>query len=358
MNPQQLTIRRPDDWHLHVRDGVLLSAVLSASARQFARAIIMPNLLPPITTTSAALAYRKRILQALTPLPGRHFEPLMTLYLTEDLSPDEISRAHECGVIHAVKLYPAGATTHSASGVANITEVFLILERMQHLGMPLLIHGEAIGEEIDIFDREALFIERTLIPLRDRFPELKIVFEHITTQTAVDYVRSCETGIAATITAHHLLENRNALFAGGIRPHLYCLPILKRERDRQALLEAATSEDRRFFLGTDSAPHLRTDKETACGCAGLFTALSAMEFYAQAFASVGALERLEGFASLNGPAFYGLPPNEERLTIVCDDWQVPEAVPVPGADGMEIVPFCAGETLHWKVLDQAYHETE
>ena len=358
MNPQQLTIRRPDDWHLHVRDGALLSAVLSASARQFARAIIMPNLLPPITTTSAALAYRERILQALTPLQRRHFEPLMTLYLTEDLSPNEISRAHECGVIHAVKLYPAGATTHSAFGVADITQVFLTLERMQHLGMPLLIHGEATGEEVDIFDREACFIDRTLIPLRERFPELKIVFEHITTQASVHYVRSCETGMAATITAHHLLENRNALFAGGIRPHLYCLPILKREQDRQALLEAATSEDRRFFLGTDSAPHPCADKEAACGCAGLFTALSAMELYAQAFASAGALERLERFASLNGPLFYGLAPNEERLTLVCDDWQVPETVPVPGVDGMEIVPFRAGETLHWKVLDQACYETE
>ncbi|MCH9670889.1 MAG: dihydroorotase [Gammaproteobacteria bacterium] len=344
-----ITIIRPDDWHLHLRDGPLLEAVVEATARQFARAIIMPNLKPPVTSTQMAQAYRERILAALVrTAPGVSFEPLMTLYLTDGLSPDEVSRAHDSGIVYAAKLYPAGATTNSDAGVTHVDRIASTLERMQRIGMPLLIHGESTAPDIDVFDREDIFIEQTMVPLRARYPELKIVFEHITTKSAADYVSSCAELTAATITAHHLLDNRNAIFDGGIRPHMYCLPILKRERDRQALVAAATSGDPRFFLGTDSAPHPRADKETACGCAGLFTALNAMELYAEAFEQVGALEKLEAFASLNGPRFYGLAPNEETITLVRGSAQVPAKVM---AGDVEIVPYRADEAMRW-VIEQ------
>ena len=343
----QITLKRPDDWHLHVRDGAILKAVLEASAREFSRAIIMPNLASPITTTDEALAYRTRILNALPPDKVGQFTPLMTLYLTDTLSASEVIRAQESGLVHAVKMYPAGATTHSTAGVTDITLTYETLACMQRIGMPLLIHGESTNSQVDIFDRELVFIEQTLIPLRQRFPELKIVFEHITTRAAVQYVQASASFTAATITVHHLLENRNALFQGGIRPHRYCLPILKRETDRQALLAAATSGDKRFFLGTDSAPHLRHDKESACGCAGLFTALSALPLYAEAFAEAEALHHLEGFASVHGPSFYGLPVNDEYITLKPQPWRIPASLVVPGAG--EIIPYRAGETVRWQV---------
>jgi len=342
---QSLTITRPDDWHVHLRDGATLASVLPHTARQFARAIVMPNLRPPITTTAQAAAYRARILAALP--SGMQFDPLMTLYLTDNTPPDEIRRASDSGFIHAVKLYPAGATTNSDAGVSDLSKCTKTLETMQMLGMPLLVHGEVTDPAVDIFDREAVFIERVLQPLRRAMPALKVVFEHITTADAAQYVRAGEGPIAATITAHHLLYNRNEIFKGGIRPHYYCLPVLKRERHRLALVEAATSGNARFFLGTDSAPHAKGLKEQACGCAGCYTALHAMELYAQAFDQAGALDRLEAFASFNGPAFYGLPRNADSVTLRREAWTVPIELPLGDAT---IVPLNSGETLAWKLV--------
>jgi len=338
-----ITLTRPDDWHLHLRDGEVLGAVLGASARQMGRAIIMPNLTPPVTTTQQALAYRERILAALP--DGSHFEPLMTLYLTDDTPAAEIERASESGLIHAVKLYPAGATTNSASGVTDLAHCDAAIAAMARLGMPLLMHGEVTHADIDIFDREAVFIETVLTPLLERHPDLKVVFEHITTRQAAEFVAKAPANVAATITAHHLLFNRNHMLVGGIRPHYYCLPILKRERHRQALLEAATSGSGKFFLGTDSAPHAQDDKESACGCAGAYTAPAAIELYATAFEQVDALDRLEGFASHHGPDFYGLPRNADTITLVRESWQVPRSLPY--ADGERIIPLMAGESLAW-----------
>jgi dihydroorotase len=339
-----ITLHRPDDWHVHLRDGEMLATVLPFTARQFARAIVMPNLLPPITTVAAARAYRCRILEALP--TGADFTPLMTCYLTDATDPEEVARGWSEGVFTAVKLYPARATTNSADGVTDYDRISPVLDGMARLGMPLLIHGEVTDPEVDVFDREAVFIERVLEPLRQRFPGLRIVLEHITTQEAVDYVVAAGPNLAATITAHHLVINRNAIFAGGIRPHFYCLPIAKRERHRLALRRAATSGNQRFFLGTDSAPHRVDAKEAATGCAGIFTAPSAIETYAEVFEEVGALDRLEAFASLNGPAFYSLPPNETRVTLVRQDFRVPERV---GEGDNAIVPFRAGETLRWSL---------
>ncbi|KAI3592415.1 dihydroorotase [Cupriavidus sp. CER94] len=340
---QKLTITRPDDWHLHVRDGAALSAVLPDTARQFARAIIMPNLKPPVTTVALARAYRDRILAALP--AGVAFEPLMTLYLTDNLPPEEIVAAKASGFVHAVKLYPAGATTNSDAGVTDIRRCYPTLEAMQREGIPLLVHGEVTDGDIDIFDREAVFIDRVMKPLRRDMPELKVVFEHITTRDAAQYVAEAEGPIGATITAHHLLYNRNAIFTGGIRPHYYCLPVLKREIHRDALVKAATSGSERFFLGTDSAPHARGLKEHACGCAGCYTALHAMELYAEAFDTAGALDKLEAFASFNGPAFYGLPRNTGTLTLTREDWELPAELPYGDTT---LVPLRAGETLRWK----------
>jgi len=341
-----LTLTRPDDWHLHVRDGAAMRAVVPHSARQFARAIIMPNLRPPVITTEQALAYRERILDALP--AGSDFQPLMTLYLTDNTPPDEIARARESGHIVACKLYPAGATTNSDSGVTAINQIYPVLEAMQAQGLPLLIHGEVTDPDVDVFDREAAFIERVLIPVVRDLPALRIVLEHITTQDAADYVREAPATIAATITAHHLLYNRNAIFQGGIRPHYYCLPILKRERHRQALLQAATSGNPKYFLGTDSAPHPRPGKETACGCAGCYTAHAALELYAEAFDAAGALDRLEAFASFHGADFYGLPRNTGAVTLRRQPTLVPDGFPF-GAD--ELVPLRAGEMLGWRLAD-------
>ena len=339
-----ITIRRPDDWHVHLRDGAMLAAVTPHTARQFARAIVMPNLMPPVTDIAAALAYRRRILAAVP--AGASFAPLMTAYLTDTGDPAEIARGHAQGVFAAVKLYPAHATTNSAHGVTSIDRVMPVLERMAAIGMPLLVHGEATDPEIDVFDREAVFIERTLDPLRRRLPELRIVLEHITTAEAVAYVEAAASNLAATITAHHLIINRNAIFQGGIRPHLYCLPIAKRERHRLALRRAATGGDRRFFLGTDSAPHAIPTKETACGCAGIFTAPCALELYAEVFEDEGALDRFEGFASVHGPEFYRLPVNQARVTLRRE----PLAVPAQIGDGdLAVAPFRAGETLRWRL---------
>jgi dihydroorotase len=340
-----LTITRPDDWHLHLRDGAALASVLPHTARQFGRAIVMPNLKPPVTTTEQAAAYRDRILAALP--PGMNFEPLMTLYLTDNTPPDEIRRAKDSGLIHAVKLYPAGATTNSDAGVTDLSKCTKTLEMMQELDMPFLVHGEVTDPEIDLFDREAVFIERVLQPLRRAMPALKIVFEHITTSEAAQYVAEAEGPIGATITAHHLLYNRNEIFKGGIRPHYYCLPVLKREQHRKALLAVATSGDERFFLGTDSAPHPKGLKEHACGCAGCYTALHAMELYAQAFAEVGALDKLEAFASFNGPDFYELPRNTGSITLARESWTVPAELPFADTS---IVPLNGGETIGWKLV--------
>jgi dihydroorotase len=340
-----LTLTRPDDWHLHLRDDEALAAVVGASARQMGRAIIMPNLQPPVTTTEDALAYRERILAALP--EGSRFEPLMTLYLTDNTPAEEIERAHASGLVHAVKLYPAGATTNSDSGVTDLAHCDAAVGAMARLGIPLLVHGEVTDAEIDIFDREAVFIERVMKPLLERHPDLKVVFEHITTADAAEFVAAAPAHIGATITAHHLLYNRNRMLVGGIRPHYYCLPILKRERHRQALLAAATSGSPKFFLGTDSAPHAQGDKESACGCAGAYTAPAAIELYATAFEQAGALERLEGFASHFGPDFYGLARNADSVTLVREPWQLPESLPYAG--GQRIVPLCAGETLPWKL---------
>jgi dihydroorotase len=346
---REITLTRPDDWHLHLRDGGTLRAVVGDSARQFGRAIIMPNLKPPVTTTEAARAYRGRILEALAQAgvqPGA-FEPLMTLYLTDRTPPDEIRRARDSGFIHGVKLYPAGATTNSDSGVTDLLgNCRQTLAVMQEVGMPLLMHGEVTDPQVDVFDREAVFIERVMRPLRRAFPALKVVFEHLTTADGVAYVREADGPVAATLTAHHLLYNRNALFRGGLRPHYYCLPILKRETHRQALLEAATSGSPRFFLGTDSAPHPRGAKEQDCGCAGCYTAYHAMALYATAFEAQDRLDRLEAFASLNGPRFYGLAPNRGTITLERCEAVIPQALAV---DGTNVVPLAAGETLGWRL---------
>lgn len=338
-----LTITKPDDWHLHLRDGAAMRAVLPHSAAQFGRAIVMPNLKPPVTTVTAALEYRARIVDALP--DGSRFEPLMTLYLTDTLPADEIARAHEAGIA-AVKLYPAGATTNSAAGVTDLRRVHDTLDAMQRVGMPLLVHGEVTDPEVDLFDREAVFIDTVLAPLRKDFPTMKIVLEHITTREGAQYVAEAGPHTAATITAHHLLYNRNALFLGGMRPHFYCLPVLKREVHRAALVKAATSGSDRFFLGTDSAPHAATLKEHAVGCAGCYTALSAMELYAEAFDQAGALDRLEAFASFNGPAFYGLPRNTDCITLRRESWALPESLPFGDA---ALKPLRGGETVAWKL---------
>jgi len=342
-----VTLARPDDWHLHVRDGAVLAAVLPHTARQFGRAIIMPNLRPPVTTTEMAAAYRERILAALPKDgPGARFEPLMTLYLTDNTPPDEIRRARESGFVHGVKLYPAGATTNSDAGVTSIAKCAKTLEAMQKHDLPLLVHGEVTDPAIDIFDREKVFIDRVMTPLRRDFPALKVVFEHITTKDAADYVRDADGPTGATLTAHHLLYNRNALFVGGIRPHYYCLPVLKRETHRVALVAAATSGNPRFFLGTDSAPHAKGLKEHACGCAGCYTALHALELYTQAFDQAGALDRLEGFASFHGADFYGLPRATERVTLRREPWTLPAEF-IAGGD--EIVPLGGGESIGWRM---------
>ncbi len=338
-----LTITRPDDWHLHVRDGAALAAVLPDTARQFARAIIMPNLRPPVTTAAQAQAYRERILAAVP--QGLQFEPLMTLYLTDQLPPDEIGRSAQAGVV-AVKLYPAGATTNSDAGVTDLRKTYATLEAMQREGMPLLVHGEVTDPAVDVFDREAVFVDRVMQPLRRDFPELKVVFEHITTREAAQYVAEADAHTAATITAHHLLYNRNALFVGGLRPHYYCLPVLKREAHRQALVAAATSGSPKFFLGTDSAPHASHLKEQSVCGAGCYTAFSALELYAEAFEAAGALDKLEAFASFNGPAFYGLPRNTGTVTLRREAWTLPEALPFGEA---QLKPLRGGETLAWKL---------
>jgi dihydroorotase len=342
---QSITITRPDDWHLHLRDGAGLQSVLPHTARQFGRAIIMPNLRPPVTTTKQALAYRDRILAALP--KGMNFEPLMTLYLTDNTSPDEIRRAKQSGVVHAVKLYPAGATTNSDAGVTNLKHCYKALEAMQEVAMPLLMHGEVTDPDIDIFDREAVFIDRVLLPLRKDLPELRIVFEHITTKEAAEYVTSTSGQIGATITPHHLLYNRNVIFHGGIRPHFYCLPVLKREINRKALITAATGTSNRFFAGTDSAPHPKELKEHPCGCAGCYTALHAMELYAQAFDQVYALDKLETFTSFNGADFYQMPRNTSKVTLSRQPWLIPEEV---AFGDVSVVPLAAGESMDWKLL--------
>jgi dihydroorotase len=341
----EITIRRPDDWHLHVRDGAPLRAVIGFTAERFGRAIIMPNLKPPVTTTGLALEYRKRILDALP--AGASFEPLMTLYLTDRTEPSEVDRAKASGFVHGFKLYPAGATTNSDSGVTRMENVYGVLERMSELGVVFQVHGEVTHNDVDVFDREARFIDDVLVPIAERFPKLRIVFEHITTKLAVQFVRGTRDGIGATITPQHLLHNRNALFVGGIRPHYYCLPILKTEADRVALIEAATSGNPRFFLGTDSAPHAKHTKEAACGCAGMFSAHAGIELYAEAFELAGALARLEGFASDFGPDFYGLPRNAGRIKLVREAWTVPSQYPF-GAD--DIVPMRAGEKVSWRMV--------
>jgi len=339
-----LTITRPDDWHLHLRDGAALAAVVGFTAARFGRAIVMPNLKPPVTTTALAAAYRGRILAAL-PADSR-FEPLMTLYLTQSTTPAEIDRARQAGFIHGVKLYPAGATTHSAAGVSDVRGLDAVFARMAEVGLPLLVHGETPGAQIDVFDREAHFLDTVLAPLSERHPRLKLVFEHITTARAAEFVREARAGVAATITPQHLLHNRNAIFAGGIRPHYYCLPILKRESDRLALLSAATSGNPRFFLGTDSAPHERTTKEAACGCAGMFTAHAGIELYAEAFEAVGRLAALEGFASHFGADFYGLPRHRDHIRLIKENWMPPTSYGF--ADGA-LVPYRAGETIAWRL---------
>jgi dihydroorotase len=353
---EQLTITRPDDWHLHLRDGAALQAVLPDTARRFARAIVMPNLKPPVTSVAQAAAYRARILAALKVSPparqgpgegGPVFQPLMTLYLTDNLPADEIDRAKDSGFVHAVKLYPAGATTNSDAGVTNLSKCAATLARMEKLGLPLLVHGEVTDPAVDIFDREAVFIDTVLAPLLKDFPALKLVLEHITTRDGAAFVAAAGPNVAATITAHHLLLNRNALFSGGIRPHHYCLPVLKRELHRQALVAAATSGNPKFFLGTDSAPHAKGAKETACGCAGCYTAHAGIELYAEAFASVGALDKLEGFASSFGPDFYGLPRNTEKITLVRDNWTVPAQLEY--LDNDVLIPLRAGETIPWRL---------
>jgi dihydroorotase len=339
-----LVLRRPDDWHLHLRDGAALEAVAPFTAARFARAIVMPNLAPPVTSTALALAYRQRILDALP--KGVKFEPLMTLYLTDESDPREIARAQASGVVWGCKLYPAGATTHSDAGVRDIKRIEAVLARMSELDIVLQVHGEVTQPAVDVFDREARFIETVLADLAERFPALRIVFEHVSTRAGVQFVQQARTGIAATITPHHLLLNRSALFAGGLRPHHYCLPILKREEDRLALIQAATSGSPKFFLGTDSAPHARAAKESACGCAGIFSAHAALELYAEVFEAAGALPRLQGFASEFGADFYGLPRNDEKITLVREPWSVPHSLAF-GHD--ELIPFRAGGQIMWRI---------
>lgn len=342
----ELKLTRPDDWHLHLRDGALMQSVLPDSARQFARAIIMPNLRPPLTTTVQALAYRERILAALP--AGMSFEPLMTLYLTDNTSAEEIRRARQSGFVHAVKYYPAGATTNSDAGVTDMRKAYPALEEMQRCGMPLLVHGEVTDPAVDVFDREAVFIERVLQPLLRDLPALRVIFEHITTADAAQFVMSAPANIAGTLTVHHLLYNRNAMFAGGMRPHYYCLPVLKRETHRQALLDAATGGSPKFFLGTDSAPHAQHTKENACGCAGIYSAHTAIELYAEAFEQAGALDKLEGFASFFGADFYRLPRNTRQIKLRREDWSVPATL---GFADQRLVPLRAGETVKWKLVD-------
>lgn len=339
---ETLVIRRPDDWHVHLRDGAMLALAAGLTARQFARAIVMPNLVPPVTTARAAIAYRERILAALP--PGLDFTPLMTAYLTDSIDPDEVAAGFADGVFTACKLYPAGATTNSDAGVTDVKNIRPVLARMQSIGMPLLVHGEVVSADVDVFDREAMFIDRVLIPLLADFPELKVVLEHITTEDAVSFVTGAGANVAATITAHHLHIDRNALFAGGLRPHAYCLPVAKRRHHRTALRGAAVSGNPKFFLGTDSAPHPRADKECASCCAGIFSAPAALESYAQVFAEEGALDRLQGFASEFGPGFYGLPLNEGQVVLRRSARPVPESI---GGNGQEVVPFHAGEVLAW-----------
>ena len=343
---ETLSITRPDDWHAHFRDGEALKSVAGATARQFARAIVMPNLAPPVTTTRQAKAYRERILEALP--KASSFEPLMTLYLTDETPAAEIERAKESGFVKAVKLYPAGATTNSASGVTDIRKCDPVLDAMQSAGMPLLIHGEVTDPEVDIFDRETVFLERQLAVIVKRYPSLKIVLEHITTHDAAAFVERAPANIAATITAHHLLLNRNSIFAGGIQPHHYCLPVVKRETHRRALVKAATSGNPKFFLGTDSAPHSRGSKESACGCAGIYTAHAALELYAEAFEAAGALDRLEAFASFFGADFYGLPRNKGKVKLEKAEWQVPTEYPF---GDKTVVPLRAGQTIGWRVAE-------
>ena len=343
MTKTTITITQPDDWHLHLRDGEALNSVAPFTAKQFARAIIMPNLNPPVTTVIHAVEYLDQILAA---VDGTDFEPLMTLYLTDNTPPSEIIAARKSCFIKGLKLYPAGATTNSDAGVTNIENCYATLEEMQSAGLPLLIHGETTGPDVDIFDRESVFIDTTLRPLTQRFPELKIVFEHITTQEAVDFVRQSGDNVAATITPQHLLFNRNALFEGGLQPHHYCLPVLKRDIHQQALLEVIRSGDNKFFLGTDSAPHSKSKKESSCGCAGIFSAHAAIEIYTTIFEQQNALDKLEAFASFNGPDFYGLPRNNKTITLNKEDWEIPNEYPL----GSEtIVPFLAGQTIHWKL---------
>jgi len=340
-----LTITRPDDWHLHLRDNELMASVLPDTARQFARAIVMPNLRPPVTTTAQAVAYRERILNALP--AGMKFEPLMTLYLTDITSAEEIKKAKASGVVHAVKLYPAGATTNSDAGVTDLRKTYSALEEMQRYGMPLLVHGEVTSTDIDIFDREAVFIDKVMQPLLKDLPELRVVFEHITTKDAAQFVASAPDTIAATLTPQHLLYNRNAMLVGGIRPHFYCLPILKRETHREALVKAATSGSKKFFLGTDSAPHAQHTKENACGCAGCYSAHSAIELYAEAFEAAGALDKLEAFAGFYGADYYGLPRNTDKVTLRKEEWEIPASV---GFGEHRLVPLRAGERMKWKLL--------
>ena len=346
----QIQIRRPDDWHLHLRDGAALAAVLPFTAARFTRAIVMPNLKPPVTTTAAALDYRARILAAL-PASAR-FTPLMTLYLTDGTAPAEIARAKDSGAVYACKLYPAGATTNADSGVTDIRRIDAVLERMSELGLPLLVHGEVTARDVDVFERETRFIDAVLAPTIDRFPQLRVVFEHITTKVAADFVKAARDGVAATITPQHLLHNRNAIFEGGIRPHYYCLPILKTEPDREALLAAAVSGNPRFFLGTDSAPHAQGAKENACGCAGMFSAHAAIELYAEAFESVGKLDKLEGFASDFGADFYRLPRNVDQITLAKREWRPPANYhfPVDGGVG-KLVPMRANEPVAWQLVN-------
>ncbi|SNR81194.1 dihydroorotase [Pseudomonas segetis] len=343
----RLTLLRPDDWHIHLRDGAVLPHTVADVARTFSRAIIMPNLVPPVRNTSEAGAYRQRILSARP--EGSQFEPLMVLYLTDQTSPEDVRSAKASGFVHAAKLYPAGATTNSDSGVTSIDNIFATLEAMAEVGLPLLVHGEVTRSDIDIFDREKQFIDEHLGRVVERFPTLKVVFEHITTRDAVEFVKAAPANVGATITAHHLLYNRNHMLVGGIRPHFYCLPILKRNVHQEALLDVATSDNRKFFLGTDSAPHALHAKESACGCAGCYTAFAAIELYAEAFEQRNALDKLEAFASLNGPDFYGLARNTETITLVRDDWNVPASLPF---GEQTVTPLRAGETLRWRLLEQ------
>ena len=341
----KITLTRPDDWHLHLRDGAALKAVLPDTAKQFARAIVMPNLRPPVTTTALAQAYRERILQALP--AGMAFEPLMTLYLTDNTTADEIIQAKRSGIVHGVKLYPAGATTNSDSGVTSLDKCSNALQAMQEVGMPLLAHAEVTDADVDVFDREKVFIDRHMKPLLQKYPNLKVVFEHITTRDAAEFVASASANVAATITAHHLLMNRNDMFKGGIQPHHYCLPILKREEHRLALVRAAIGGNPKFFLGTDSAPHAKHTKEAACGCAGMYTAHTAIELYAEAFENANALDKLEGFASFYGADFYGLPRNIAQITLAKEKQLVPESLPFDGGD---LVPLRAGQSVAWRML--------